>query len=261
MPHKYTCTNCLKEFVHNNKRKFCSPECYYSYRSKQKNAQTRSIFELGLGPDEAYILGLICSDGCISYDNHSHRFRMTLTMIDRELIDELRRRYTPHRKLYEYTPKKGNTAFTIITSNEFDIKFLRSLGIEERKSLIARVPHIATSLESHLIRGIFDGNGCIYNSTTTNYSREYTYQYASFTTGSREFADDLVEILANHGIPTRIVIDSRSYTPSRLHGTYYVKICRKQAVRDFYDWIYQDADLLLSRKHDKFTNDDIVRPA
>lgn len=262
MLHKHTCTNCRKEFSHKkSKMKFCSLECFYNHKRKQKDSRIHSIFENDVGPDEAYILGLICTDGCISYDNHSHRWRMTLSMIDRELINELRSRYTPHQKLYEYTPKKGNTAYTIVTSNDFDINFLRSIGITERKSLTTRVPYIKPNLSSHLVRGIFDGNGCIYNSTTINGSGEYTYKFVSFTTGSQGFANDLVEILDKHGIPTRTTMDCRSHTSERLHGTYYVKIYRRQAIKDFYEWIYQNAGLFLSRKHDKFTDDDIVRPA
>lgn len=97
----------------------------------------------GINEETAYILGLILSDGCLSYDIHSKRYRITISMNDYDILEYLRSTYTPLKKLYVYKNKKGKSeTYTFITTDEYDIKFLRSVGVGERKSKYIRLPKI-----------------------------------------------------------------------------------------------------------------------
>jgi intein-encoded DNA endonuclease-like protein len=179
------CAYCGKEFnSRRSKFKFCSHEC----GNRSRWTEDESVFQNGIGPEEAYIIGFICADGCISYDAHSGRYRITIATKDKELIEYFHRRMTPNKSIYF---SKG--CYSIVSNNRFDIEFLKQLGIWERKTSVFSMPVIDKSLISHLIRGYFDGDGCAYKSTTTQkaYSKTYTYTYVSFTTGSYESALDV----------------------------------------------------------------------
>jgi hypothetical protein len=104
---------------------------------------------------------------------------------------------------------------------------------------------------SHLIRGLFDGDGCVYKSTTTDNGKEYVYQYISFTSGSGKFVDDLCIFLVKNDIHFTIGEDSRrKYCDNK---TYYVKIYKKKDVQKLRSLMYDNCnDWKLQRKYDLF---------
>ena len=98
------------------------------------------------------------------------------------------------------------------------------------------------------IRGIFDGDGCVYTSNTKDKrtNRNYSYKYISITTASYLFANGLNNYLINNGIRSRILSDSRDRT------TYYVKIFRQKDVAIFAKNIYSKETVWkLDRKYNK----------
>ena len=84
-------------------------------------------------------------------------------MNDYDILEYLRSTYTPLKKLYVYKNKKGKSeTYTFITTDEYDIKFLRIVGVGERKSKYIRLPKINDRYMRDMIRGIFDGDGSVY---------------------------------------------------------------------------------------------------
>ena len=122
--YKYICNKCNKGFYTKKKnQKFCSRSCANSQSTSNRKINDNSIFKYGINNLTAYILGLILSDGCLSYDNHSHRYKITISMNDYDLIEFLRRKYTPTKKLYSYNNRHGNNiTYTFITTNDNDVK-------------------------------------------------------------------------------------------------------------------------------------------
>ena len=59
-------------------------------------------------------------------------------MNDYEIIELLRERFSPTKKLYSYNkhPRGKDITYTFITTNDYDLKYIRSIGISERKSNI-----------------------------------------------------------------------------------------------------------------------------
>lgn len=259
MFHK-VCQTCGKEFTaQSRKRRFCSRSCANSFNTRQRWTEDESVFGgPSFTPDEAYILGLICADGCLTFDKHSGRWRLVIASKDRDLMEALRRRMTPAKKLY-----CNRGCYYVISNNRTDINFLVSIGILDNKSSSIQVPWIPEHLQSHFIRGVFDGDGSVFRSRTTNQGRIYNYVGVTITTGSYEFAVGIRKILIAHGIDASIILDSRSRTGSR-NPTWYVRLSRKSALARFYEWIYSDATLYMPSKREKFaallTGDDIVRP-
>ena len=69
--HKYICEKCSKEFLTRKKgQRFCSKSCANSHNTTLRKIEDLSIFDKGINEISAYILGLIISDGCLSYDKH-----------------------------------------------------------------------------------------------------------------------------------------------------------------------------------------------
>ena len=134
--YKYICEKCNCEFKTKKKNQlYCSKSCANSVNASKRKIFDKSIFSNGINEETAYILGLILSDGCLSYDIHSKRYRITISMNDYDILEYLRSTYTPLKKLYVYKNKKGKSeTYTFITTDEYDIKFLRSVGVGERKS-------------------------------------------------------------------------------------------------------------------------------
>lgn len=246
--YKYYCEKCKIEFKTRKKQqRFCSKSCANSTNTSKRKIEDKSIFMNGLNDISAYVLGIIMSDGCLSFDNHSKRFRITISMNEYELIEELRKMYTPTKKLYSYKAKNAlKTTYTFISSNKNDIELLESLGICTRKSKILRFPKIEEKYERIVIRGIFDGDGSVYINKTVSNGKIYRYINASITTGCESFAEDILNILIKNGINAHKIKDSRE------KDCWYIKIYSKDAIKNFYEYIYKDSKLHLKRKYDLF---------
>lgn len=97
--YNYICKECNNNFYTKKKNQiFCCRSCANGFNTKMRKVQEKSIFSNGLDNENSYILGLIISDGCISYDKHSHRYRITITLNDCEIIEYLNKRYSPTKK-------------------------------------------------------------------------------------------------------------------------------------------------------------------
>lgn len=246
-----TCKNCgTEKQVHKSRnQRFCSRGCAASFRQK---AHDLSIFGEGLTKLNAYIMGWIFSDGCLSFNQKDSSYRITIGSKDREVIAWMHDLMTPDRKIYEQT-KKGKTYYSIVTTNKTDIKFLRSKGLVERKSRIITYPDVPDNLQLPFIRGYFDGNGCAYESTIVSNGKEYKYVYASFTSGSEVFLVSLQDVLSDVGVYSRVRPDSRLD-----NNSYGLHIQRKAHVARFAKWLYSDPGMKLKRKYKVFADNDIV---
>ncbi len=250
--YSHICLKCNKTFSSKKKeQKYCSKSCANSVSATNRKIEDRSIFKEGLNEINAYILGLIYSDGCISYDKHTKRFRITIAMNDEVLIEKIRTLMTPTKKLYTYKHPNGREfTYSVVSTNPDDIKYLFELGLSERKSLSISYPNIPSEFDKSFIRGYFDGDGSVYKSTTNTYykgvKKSYGYLCVKFTTGSKVFAKQLKECLRKHGILSNVVQDSRG------KETYYVSIQSKENVEKFFKKIYKDSTFYMERKYNKF---------
>lgn len=240
---KLDCENCNEEFeaLKKRKAKFCSKGCATSYRQKFKDPDFMTIS----GEIRYYLLGLILTDGCLSQQEGKEE-RMTLRTSDKQLAEQLHPIICPERKLYANKPYKEehNISYALLNTNEDAIRTLKSYGIYPNKSYTVEYPSIPAKHARHLIRGLFDGDGCIF----VNKVNGKPYKHISFTTASITFAHMLREELATYGFNPTVTEDSR-------RGKYYVKLYRQKEVAEFGEWIYEDANYYLERKKQAFLND------
>ncbi|MGL6108127.1 LAGLIDADG family homing endonuclease [Romboutsia sp.] len=251
----HICEKCNKNFESRKKQqKYCSKSCANSVNTSKRKIEDESIYVNGLNRVNSYILGLIYSDGCVSFDEHTKKYRITIAMNDFDIMDNIHTIMTPNKKLYSYTHPNGRCeTYSVISTNKNDIDFLFNIGIKPRKSLDITYPKIDKKFDSDFIRGYFDGDGSVYESRTYTYykgiKKEYKYKYFKITTGSKEFAYQLSQKLLEYNICSNITQDSRSSNSS-----YYVSIYKKDSVINFFNLIYDEAELFMSRKYDKFIN-------
>lgn len=237
------CEYCGKEFKTNKSvQRFCSKSC--GMRSHCK--EDLGLFARDDVDDRVkkYILGLILSDGCIRSKDENSTKTICISSKDKYILEKIRDIVAPNKKIY-----KDGANGQVVWRNQYDIDYLASHGIVERKTKIARLPIVDNMW--HMIRGFFDGDGCVYNSICHDkkYGRTYTYKFISFTIGSERLLSDFTDFLHNNNIRFSVCKDKRH------DMTYCVQISAKSSVKYMYDKMYFEADSWkLERKYNKFND-------
>lgn len=237
------CEYCNKEFETkrgHNEQRFCSKSCAVSSKFEEDDGLFRD------GVDDyiqKYILGLIITDGCIT--KNGKKFVICVSLKDKEMIEQIRDIVCKTKKVY----KDGNN-YQVKWRNSNDISYLEKLNIAQRKTYTVGVPYFENNMW-HLIRGLFDGDGSVYNDKTIDKGKEYIYQRISFTSGSKQFADDLSQFLTINDISHKINMDSRRKDCA--NKTYYIKVYKKRDVQKLKNLMYNDCNnWKLERKYNLF---------
>lgn len=249
--YEHVCKYCGKSFKSYKKNQItCSKKCngklHYKEQLGKYSYNDESFFNNCIDNEyKAYILGLLTADGSISCN------KISITLKDKYMIEKIRDLVNPDRKIYEY-----KNCYSFYWNNEKDLDFLKNIGFTVTKQYDAVMCKlIPEQLMNHYIRGWFDGDGCVYKSITRDKKydipKEYAYNFVSFTTGSEIAKDELNSFFHSININSRVTLDSRSNTKTR-KNTYYVKIYKKEDVIKFRDYIYNNANIMLIRKYNKF---------
>lgn len=205
-------------------------------------------------PNKAYVLGFMYADG---YNNTQKILvRLQLTESDRQILEDIRREikyehplyYIPPRRIYDqYTSKPQ---YKIDISNKYFSASLAAAGVIQNKSLILQYPNwIRDGLQSHFIRGYFDGDGSLYRGINRHSKAGYNYNVTITQTDS--FCRSLKDV-----VEKTIGIHCSVFDASNHNGiTKVFAVCGKLQTNRFLEWIYQDADLMLNRKYEKYLSE------
>lgn len=189
-------------------------------------------------PNKAYSLGMIFADGTVS--KNGNYVTISLQEQDKQLLDLLNNEFGGNRKLsfVEYSKKNSNwqNQYILSVSSEQMHSDLIRLGAFPNKSLSLRFPNdVPDYLISHFVRGYFDGDGHI----SKKEDRCNLISTEAFCTKLANIVKENLDIHASvmfchnkHDKPTRTF-----------------QIAGKHQVKKFLDWIYQDAEIYLNRKH------------
>ncbi len=228
----------------------CSKGCATSFRCA---AHDPNFFEMDNKYVLYYILGLSVTDGNISNDNK----KLTLSLTDKDIIEKLASLMIDQnkRKVYIYTPlsKNSSTAYTLVNTNADAICMLNQMNIHSNKTYSQTFPIISDEYIYSFLRGVFDGDGCIYVS-----NKKYNKYYSvSITTASKLFTDGLVATLKHLGYNPTVVLDSRR--KDSVNKTYVIKLNKQKEVKSFMDNIYKNSfEFYINYKYDKYYNKNIV---
>ena len=199
-------------------------------------------------PNKAYIVGLMCADGC-NFPPKGTAF-ISLQESDRALLEDINKELeneTPLRIVDQSNRHENNYSYNnMCTLNMYSIhicKSLENLGIVRNKSLILEFPNIDEKLYPHLLRGYFDGDGSLYKYVKNENNKRITLTFTS----TEQFCKKIKEI-----VEKELGIYCGIYDASCHNGITKVASLSGSSAIKLLDWMYADADLYLQRKYDRY---------
>ena len=206
------------------------------YRTKQ--LFNHHLFDAINTETSAYWLGALMADGCVM-TKKSGQHVIALVVKDREWIQNFIESLDGNFHVKTY----GDVYGVYLTSEHM----FHSLGLQgcvPRKSLTLQFPTLPKEMISHFIRGYFDGDGSVIVSQAQNKNRTSTiYKTISICIcGTYEF----LKTLQSH------IGGNLSKEKRRTSNTWKLTFSGTNKCRIFYQYLYTDATLYLSRKKNKF---------
>ena len=198
------------------------------------------IYKNGWDNINAYIFGIIMSDGCLKYEGRNkNRLAIRIGLNDYDMIERLHSYMCVGNKIY-----RQEKQYSIKYRNEDSIQFLIDNGLTQRKSLTIQFPTLPIDVLPSFIRGYFDGDG----SVILSYNKYNVYGQVSFTSGSKDFLLGLQKTLSD-------CFDIKSFLYNGGHKntkTMSLRLTKRSEVNKLFDIMYANADLYLDRKYQKF---------
>lgn len=202
-----------------------------------------SIFEEINDEMSAYFLGLIISDGNVFEYNGGDRRQdsvsITLQECDEYLLEEFRK----WTKTSTNIGHDGRGSSTVAIRSNKVSENLKKWGVVPRKSFITYLPKIDDKYMSHLIRGIFDGDGSIRFERT---SRRFL-KYMTIC-GSEQLIYDVVDYIFDN---LKLSFKPKIYSYKN-RSLFEFKLYNYEDMKAFGDFMYKDSTVYLKRKKEKF---------
>lgn len=142
-------------------------------------------------PALAYAVGLIATDGCLSGDGRHIAF----VSKDEDLMRAfLRCVQKPHLRYRLFQGAFGTWAFRVDMSHAALYRWLLTIGLMPRKSLVLAAIEVPDQYLMHLVRGLLDGDGTVYtliHHPTRKTYRTYSYErlWTFFNSASRRHVE------------------------------------------------------------------------
>lgn len=196
---------------------------------------------------KAYLLGLLCADGCIS----GRTISLFLTEEDGYLLKSLQEEFKFFNCRYVKRYNQNNKPGCILSVNNQILKQqLITNGLQTRKSYdnkeLLSVPSMDISLYSSFVRGFFDGDGSVF----TNKARPNGI-IVEICSVSYQFISQLKNILKYFDISTKIY-NKQPNNKDRKQVIYRLYITKSSEIIKFREFIYSDnTNFYLSRKKER----------
>lgn len=199
-------------------------------------------------PIKAYILGWLISDGWVASKGTKNQVAIQLQEGDKYILEMIKKEFKTDNKIFKCKKKPfkslvndniyhSQTMYRLDVRSPRMIEDLARFGIVPCKSLITILP-VLEDYQSHLLRGILDGDGSIYLHAQAN--------------------TPCVRFLGSHYIVAQIIL----YLHITLGVSYRFPIHRenisivdwsaKNDVKTILDYLYKDSEhIRLERKYEK----------
>lgn len=215
-------------------------------------------------PDKAYWLGMLMADGCVMHthrlrhlktcDSWQDRFYMQLSLKEDDIphIQKFIKAIKSNHpiNIYKYSGKQYNNDGRygrLIIEDKHLVEDLISLGVCEKKTLILEYPNIPAELDSHFIRGYFDGDGCISKTQIGNEAP----MYEANITSTYEFLKEVYERLP---LNCDKEFKPKQRYPERNKNNWTFRFSGNQQLLRVLSYLYKDStdDIRLDRKYQKY---------
>lgn len=233
-----TICGCHFSNIHNHLRRLnvsFRPPTETSRRTKVNE----NYFEVIDTEDKAYFLGFLYADGYNNEKTNSVSLRINIK--DLAILETFKTYLKTDKKIGNY-PR--NRAVDLTISCFKLSKDLTTLGCVKAKTGKLKFPteeQVPTHLLNHFIRGLFDGDGCIYISPKISTNCRFAIA------GLRTFLFDVQTRLMENCSLNRIEISIKK--ENNLHGS--LAYCGRKQIRKIREFLYKDATIYLQRKYDK----------
>ena len=203
--------------------------------------------------NKAYILGFFYADGYVGLNNYN--VCISLQEEDVEILEKINDEFCCDKPLKylppptKYPHRKPQYSLSINNKRFYDN--IVKQGVVPRKSYMATFPHqIDKRLYKSFIRGVYDGDGCLYH-----YEKGNTNTIT--ITGTSELMNAIGDIIEEClGIKKRIHVAQNSVVNDK--NTRVLMFGGNKQVKRFLDWLYEDSALYLKRKYDKYVQLDNI---
>ena len=212
-------------------------------RGGHNRSQVNQNFFQSWSPQMAYVLGFILADGAIEDVQKSSRTCYT-SMVSKDLsiLNKIRQAMGSYHNIYKRIPKLltfpngkqylPSIIFYLRIGSKLMYNDLLTLGVTPRKSLTISFPSILQEYLPFLVRGYFDGDGCIY-------MIKGKYPRIVFTSGSIKFLEGLAR---NLGKALKIPLKSIYLTHTNTINPCYQLQYNTTRSRVILEFMYKDLE-------------------
>jgi len=201
--------------------------------------------DLPLSADESWVLGLMGSDGCITKYQPGRSSTVIFVSKDEDLADKIIHIISVLHKYNHYIGERRY--FRAQCANKELVGKLMNLGIScGDKTHTLRPPDLSQIKVSHYVRGLFDGDGCVYcEKTHGNKGKKYlAVAYFSCSRSIMEFLADMMDTVVNK---------KPNINKSKTQSAYRIRLINLHALK-WLEWMYQGSteSNRLNRKYERF---------
>lgn len=204
---------------------------------KTINHKTQIKIEQIDSKEIAYLIGFICADGAI--DNRSH-VELSVKKEDIEVITFLSSIINSSVNV-DNTYNKKSRRFPRVRTTRKIIDILSF--VKNRKKDDRILPIVSRNLNRSLIKGFFDGDGCI--TWGRRKDRNRIWQKVSFTSS-------LKMLTAVQNILIKELEIASTVRPKSGENTFVLEFSNKNHVLKFLGWLYEDDFIVLNRKYNAY---------
>lgn len=188
----------------------------------------------------AYILGFTTADGSVSYSPGDRRLSYGVNSKDRSILEfissEISNSEYPIVDTTEYRNGSELLSSRMRINSRKLVESLIELGITPRKTGKEVLPKIPYEFKKDYLRGLFDGDGCIYICNKSN-----NQLAMKITSASNSYLES---------VKNELGFDIGYVKP---YLKYYIwHVYKQKHIKQLYDYMYETDSFYLRRKKDKF---------
>lgn len=201
-------------------------------------------------PEMAWVLGLIFADGNIG-QHSKNGFHCSVCSIDVDMLEQVRELMCSNARINNHGGK--NTKTLLVCSTDTTKVLMDKYGLHPNKSRTIQWPGVPDSCLSHFVRGLWDGDGCVFvrnRKRKKNKGKAYTEITTQYVSGSKQFVYDMRDAIEQKAA---IQANIKERHPKKYKPYWAFAYYHRNSLK-LLEWMYRDSTLLtrLARKFERY---------